>query len=189
MIKLYEAAQEVESCFRRHGWKFALIGGLAVIRWGRPRATQDIDFSLFVEFGDEGSLVAELLNEFDARIDDPHSFATTNRVLLIRASNGVEVDVGLAGFPFELEMLERSTPFEFRAGVLLTTVSAEDLMVLKAFAGRPIDWFDVEGIAVRQERVLDWDSVIERIRSLEELIGESIASPQLEAIREKSRKT
>ncbi len=38
----------------------------------------------------------------------------------------------------------------------LLTCSAEDLIVLKAFAARGRDWVDVEGIIVRQAGALDW---------------------------------
>jgi hypothetical protein len=32
---------------------------------------------------------------------------------------------------------------------------AEDLFVMKAFAARPLDWIDAEGIAVRQAGALN----------------------------------
>jgi hypothetical protein len=39
---------------------------------------------------------------------------------------------------------------------LSANLSAEDLIVLKAFASRPRDWIHVEGIIVRQTGKLDW---------------------------------
>jgi len=48
---------------------------------------------------------------------------------------------------------ERASAFEFEPGVLVRTCSAEDLVVLKVFAGRPQDWIDVEGTIVRQGRI------------------------------------
>ena len=36
------------------------------------------------------------------------------------------------------------------------TCSAEDLIVLKAFAARGRDWADIKGIIVRQAGTLDW---------------------------------
>ena len=32
-------------------------------------------------------------------------------------------------------------------------------MVMKAFASRPKDWIDLEGILLRQRRALDWDYI------------------------------
>ena len=38
---------------------------------------------------------------------------------------------------------------------VILTCGAEDLVVFKAFAGRPQDWLDIEGIAIRQAARLD----------------------------------
>ncbi len=46
MNGLFEAAFEVQTFMQARSWSFCLIGGLAVIRWGEPRMTQDIDLSL-----------------------------------------------------------------------------------------------------------------------------------------------
>jgi hypothetical protein len=43
---------------------------------------------------------------------------------------------------------------------------AEDLIVLKAFASRPQDWIDVESIAIRHRRRLDWKLVFEELEPL-----------------------
>jgi len=57
--------------------------------------------------------------------------------------------------PFEERAVQRASPFAIQGGVTLTTCSAEDLVVFKAFAGRDKDWLDIEGIALRQHRRLD----------------------------------
>nr|AAU82590.1 hypothetical protein GZ18F2_20 [uncultured archaeon GZfos18F2] len=41
----------------------SFIGGLAVIRWGEVRMTQDIDLSLFTEFGNEETYINSLLEK------------------------------------------------------------------------------------------------------------------------------
>ena len=82
-----------------------------------------------------------------------------NRVLLLRASNGLDIDISLGALPFEEDCVTRATPFAFDQAVELVTCSAEDLIVLKAFADRGQDWRDVEGVIVRQGQSLDWDYV------------------------------
>jgi hypothetical protein len=52
---------------------------------------------------------------------------------------------------------------------MLRTCSAEDLVVLKAFADRPQDWLDIEGVLVRQGRSLDRAQVIDELLPLLEL--------------------
>jgi hypothetical protein len=61
----------------------------------------------------------------------------------------------------EAEVVERASAFDFPPRVALRTCSAEDLIVLKAFASRPKDWMDVDGVIVRQAGRLDW-SYVER---------------------------
>lgn len=63
------------------------------------------------------------------------------------------------------------------------TCSAEDLIVLKAFAGRGQDWVDVERIIVRQTGKLDWDYIREQLRPLAELKDRHAILDQLEARR------
>jgi hypothetical protein len=39
MNAIVEAAVEIQNFLQARGWRFCVIGGLAVIRWGQPRAT------------------------------------------------------------------------------------------------------------------------------------------------------
>ena len=65
--------------------------------------------------------------------------------------------------------MDRSSDFAFARDITLRTCSAEDLVVLKAFADRPQDWLDVEGIVVRQGRTLNRARVMEELIPLLEL--------------------
>ena len=67
-------------------------------------------------------------------------FALERRVLLLETASGVPLDISLGGLPYEARVIERSTPWEVEPGVTVMTCSAEDLLVLKAFAGRVQDW-------------------------------------------------
>ena len=71
---------------------------------------------------------------FEPRIDDAVTFARDNRVLLLKTRTGVGLDIALAGMPFEEAAIPRASPFLFPPDVSLRTCSAEDLVVLKAFA-------------------------------------------------------
>jgi hypothetical protein len=153
---LYQAAGEIFAFFQVQGWRSCLIGGMAVLRWGRPRATQDVDVSLFTDFGNEERFVDTILARFPRRTPDARERALEHRVLLTAASNEVGIDVALAAFPFEDAVIHRASPFQFEPGVVIPTASAEDLIISKAFANRPIDWMDVEGIMIRQKKRLDW---------------------------------
>ncbi|MBU4287639.1 MAG: nucleotidyl transferase AbiEii/AbiGii toxin family protein [Proteobacteria bacterium] len=169
MNSLFQAGLELQQFFLGKEWPFCFIGGLAVIRWGEVRMTQDIDLSLFTEFGNEETYINSLLEKFNSRITDPIDFAKKNRVLLLSASNGVSVDISLAGLLFEQQMIKGATSFPFSPECFLITCSAEDLVVLKAFADRARDWMDVEGIIMRQGNSLDLDYIIKQLTPFCEL--------------------
>lgn len=173
MIEVLQAAKSVQEALESRNWEFAFIGGIAVNRWGRARMTNDADVCLFTDFGAEESFIDKLLSEFSPRIENAREFALTNRVLLLTTSNGFGVDISLGAFDFERAAVERSSLFEFPGGVKLRTVSAEDLVVMKAFAGRPQDWFDVEGILNRQAATIDMLRVEQDLEPLCELKGEA----------------
>jgi hypothetical protein len=169
MNEVFVAASEIQDFIQTKEWSFCIIGGLALARWGQPRATADVDITLLTGFGTEVPFIDDLLEKFRSRRSDAKEFALRNRVLLLQAANGVGIDVALAGLPFEERVTMRATHFDFGRGVCLLTASADDMVVLKAFAGRPQDWIDVEGIIVRQGSKLNWSQILDELRPLCEL--------------------
>jgi hypothetical protein len=166
---LFEAAIDIQRFIVSRGWRSTVIGGLAVQRWGEPRQTRDVDLALLTGIGNEADFIDPLLAHYAGRRTDARAFALTYRVLLIETKSGIPLDVSLAALPFEERVVARSTPFEFLPGTAVTTCSAEDLVVLKAFADRPQDWLDVEGIIVRQGLALDRARVMSELHPLLEL--------------------
>jgi hypothetical protein len=62
----------------------------------------------------------------------------------------------------------------------LITCSAEDLVVHKTFAGRDLDWGDVERVLTRQHGKLDIKQIQAELKPLLELKGELEAMDKLE---------
>lgn len=153
------AARDVLAVLDDAGIRACVIGALAVHRWGEPRATRDADLSALAPFGDEGQVVDTLLRRFQARRADARAFALVNRVLLLTTQGGVDVDVGLAAFPFETEALEMASSWEIVPSVSLRTCPADHLVVYKLVAARPHDIGDMESIVRRQGRRLDVDRI------------------------------
>ncbi len=144
------ATAELQGFCEAAGWRFCFIGGIAVQRWGEPRLTQDADLTIITGFGGEASFVDALLDSFEGRRSDAREFALRNRVVLIATAEGVPVDISLGAMPFEERAVARATDYAMAPEVVIRTCSAEDLVVMKAFAGRARDWLDIEGIIDRQ---------------------------------------
>ena len=152
---LVAAAQDVLAVLDAAHIPACLIGGLVISRWGQPRATTDADFSVLAPYGEETRVLDILLAQFERRRPDAREFALDRRVLLLASARGVGIDVALAAFPFEIEAIERATPWSLSEGVVLRTCSAEHLAIYKLVAARPQDLIDLEGIVRRQGPRLD----------------------------------
>ncbi len=144
MIALFEAAKQLQDFSDRQGWRSCFIGGIAVQRWGEPRVTRDVDLALLAGFGGEDEFVETLLAAYPPRVEHAAEFARRNRVLLLQTTSGVGIGISLAALPFEELLVSRATIFDFGPGLDIRTCSAEDLLVLKLFASRPLDISDAE---------------------------------------------
>ena len=152
-------------------------------RWGEPRLTVDVDVTVVTGFGTEEPFVDAVLDRYEARRSDAREFALVARVLLAQSAEGVGIDIALGGLPFEERMIDRSSRYEFTESANLRTCSAEDLIVLKAFAARERDWLDVQGVIIRQGDALDWDLICEELSPLCELKESPETMRRLESIR------
>jgi hypothetical protein len=83
----------------------------------------------------------------------------------------VDVDVALGALPFEERSVQRASAWSWAEGQSLITCSAEDLIVHKAFAGRDLDWNDVERVLIRQHGKLNLKQIHVELKPLLELKG------------------
>lgn len=180
MSTLLDVAAAVQDVCVTRDWPFCFIGGIAVQRWGEPRATIDVDVMVLTGLGGEPPVIDALLDRFTARVDDAAAFARRNRVLLLETAERIGIDVALAAIPYEQRVIARASDHELVAGRPLRICSAEDLVVLRAFAGRTIDWADIERVVARVGAGLDVDLVLDEAMPLLEI---KEASGDLERLR------
>jgi hypothetical protein len=166
---LFRAAADFQTFCATRGWNCCVIGGLAVQRWGEPRQTRDVDLTLLTGLGSEERFADPILAHYRARVPDARRFALERRVLLVETTDRIPLDISLGGLPYEARVVARASPFVLAPDATLTTCSAEDLVVLKAFAGRVQDWLDIEGVLARQGTRLDRELVLAELRPLLDL--------------------
>lgn len=127
-----------------------IIGGQAVLLYGEPRLTRDIDITLGVDI-DELERVQKAIAELplSTLTEDPKSFVASTHVLpLLHAESGIRVDLIFSSSPYEQEALKRVTRKAVQ-GVDVPFASLEDIIVHKIVAGRPRDMEDIRGILTR----------------------------------------
>ena len=177
-----QAAWFVEKLLRSVNKDFCFIGGMALFRWSEPRLTRDIDLTILCPFGEEEPLIDWLLTHLEKRLPDAKAYALKNRVLLLRHGL-IDVDISLGAIDFEYHAIERRSQHLYAPNIHLTTCSAEDLIVFKAFAARGQDWVDVESIIKRRGNKLDWTIIETELTPLVMLKEQPEIMDKLRAIR------
>ena len=167
----------------RASLRWYVFGAQAVLAYGAPRLTADVDITL-----DPGSLgtpeLLTLLAEEGIVVHD-ESFAATlasSRLLpLTYRSSGIAVDVVLAGAGIEQDFLARVRAVEI-GGVSVPMLCVEDLIATKVVAGRRKDRDDIVGILQNQTDKLDRKLLFEVLAALDDGLDEPRAVRRFEQI-------
>lgn len=168
---------------RRLDLRWYLFGAQAVMIWGRPRLSADVDVTVALEPSESSSFVEAMARAgFKLRIDSGvEAFVVRTRVLpFLHAATRMPLDVVLAGPGLEQEFLARAERVDL-GGVKIPVMSAEDLVVTKVLAGRPKDLDDVAGILRERGKRLDIARIRATIELIEKALGQSDLSPLFEA--------
>jgi len=166
----------------RVGWY--VFGAQAVLHWGRPRLTEDIDITVQLGALDLRQLVAQLQEAgFTLRVEGTDAFITQTRVVpLAFGSTGWALDLVVGGPGLEEEFVRRAVLVAVAPNVIVPIISAEDLIVTKVLAGRPKDLDDIRGVLLAQAGRLDVDRTRRVLVMLEEALGVSDLLPVFEKL-------
>lgn len=151
-----DVAARVADRFDEAGIAYAIGGALALIAWGAPRATADVDISVFVG-PDELPRVLDALERAGVMLPGDAARSAA-RIGLFRGALGrTPVDVYTSSHPHHQAMYERRRLVELPGGAARWFISPEDLAVLKIFYGRAKDELDLQRlVAVRPDLDLDY---------------------------------
>lgn len=118
----------------------------------------------------------------EPRLSNAVAFARASRVLLLHhRPTRLDVDVTLAGLPFEEEALRRSVTAEVE-GLSLRLAAPADLVIMKAVARRPQDITDIEGL-LDQHPDLDLNRVKDQLREFSAVLGPEVLDDFLDLLR------
>lgn len=162
------------------GWY--LFGAQAVVVWGRPRLTADVDVTVRLRSEDTATFWHEMEQAgFRLRVSDPEAFLARTRVLpFLHVPTQLPLDVVLAGSGIEDRFIERAIRIEIE-GLSVPVASPEDLIVMKVLAGRPKDLEDVRTVLTERLTKLDVAYIRSMLGTIEQALGQSDLLPLLEA--------
>ena len=168
---------------RRRGVGWYLLGAQAVIYWGRPRLSADVDVTVRLPLEEARALAAALQEEgFHPLVEDLEAFVARTRVLpLEHRATGLPVDVVFGGPGLEEEFLKRAVPVVI-GGETVPVIAPEDLVVTKILAGRAKDIEDVRGILAVRGPTLDLDRTRALLALLEKALDRSDLVPELDRL-------
>lgn len=133
---------------------YMIIGGQAVLLYGTPRLTQDIDITLGISVDGLSDVVA-ICNAAGLSIipDDYQGFAQKTFVLPAQdKKSGIRVDFIFSFTPYEQQAIKRARKVKI-GDRFVKFASAEDVIIHKIFAGRPRDMEDIRHIVIKNPSV------------------------------------
>ena len=162
--------------------RYALVGGFAVMAWGQPRMTLDVDALVAVDAKAAASLQDACRNEgLRVSIEDIQSaIAEGSHVTVFDEQSPYHVDAKLARTAFELSEINEAKRITFSDGELVIA-RPEDTIAFKLVYGSPQDLQDARSILIRQKGVVNLDqlrALAVRLgveKSLERLLDEAQA--------------
>jgi predicted nucleotidyltransferase len=154
---------------------YMVIGGQAILLYGEPRLTKDIDITLGA--GVEGfAQISQLVRELALRIlvDDPEAFVQKTMVLpVIEDTSGIRVDFIFSHSPYEQQAIARAREVLFGA-TAVKFASLEDVVIHKIIAGRGRDIEDVRSILLKNPDY-DADYITRWLKQFEQLLQEEFS--------------
>ena len=131
-----------------------VIGGQAVLLYGEPRLTKDIDITLGINIDrlDEMLKIVKELS-FTLLPEDVPSFVQKTMVLpVLEKRSGIRVDFIFSFTPYETQAIGRARRVVL-AGQEICFASPEDLIIHKIFAGRPRDMEDAKTLILKNHGI------------------------------------
>jgi hypothetical protein len=165
MTALEAALVAIAGQLEAAGVPHAVIGGIANAVWGEPRATLDVDVSVWVEDDAIDPLLARLAGHFVLLPRTPADFVRETRVLPLETGAGIRIDLIFGLLPFERAAIERSV-IKTIAGRPIRVCTAEDLVLYKIVSDREQDRRDVIAILHRRGSDLDRAYLDPRVHEL-----------------------
>jgi predicted nucleotidyltransferase len=133
---------------------YMIIGGQAVLLYGRPRLTQDIDITLGIDT-DKFALIEKVCGSLGLKMlaQKPYEFAMQTRVVPAEDKKTlIRVDFIFSFSDYEAKAIERVRKVKID-GYSVKFASCEDVIIHKLIAGRAIDEEDIKSIMLKNKDI------------------------------------
>jgi predicted nucleotidyltransferase len=139
---------------------YMIIGGQAVLVYGRPRLTRDIDITLGVDT-DRFDSIEGVCKKLKLRIlvENPEDFARDTKVLPAEEPDSkVRIDFIFSFTQYEAQAIKNAKRI-LVDDYQVKFASCEDVIIHKMVAGRAIDEEDVKSILIKNKDTVDLEYI------------------------------
>lgn len=136
---------------------YMIIGGQAVLLYGTPRLTRDIDITLGIDT-DEFAEIEKVYEKIGLKllVKNPRDFAKQTKVLpLEELRSKMRVDFIFSFTPYEEQAINKARKV-ILDGYPVRFASCEDIIIHKMFAARAIDEEDIKGILIKHKKGINF---------------------------------
>ncbi len=142
--------KDVFSSLQRHKVRYVVIGGIAAVLHGVPRATFDLDILIDPDPDNAKNLLAAFLEAKlgTAAMTTPEELLS-QEITIFKDRVRIDVQTSTPGLNFE-EAWKRRETMEYQKQKFYVA-SREDLIASKRAAGRPVDLEDVRLLELKDE--------------------------------------
>lgn len=164
---------KISRALDKNSLPYMIIGGQAVLLYGEPRLTRDIDITLGMGTDKLGQLL-DIIKKIDL-VPLPEnivSFAEKTFVLPVKdIKTNIRVDFIFSQTSYEKQAIERVNQVNFKNRIV-RFASLEDIIIHKIFAGRPRDLEDVGSIMLKNPE-FDKNYIIKWLEEFDSTMGQS----------------
>ena len=132
---------------------YMVIGGQAVLLYGEPRLTKDIDITLGIGIEGLARMEAVVFKlRFRPLVSDIENFVRETMVFPVAdEKSGIRVDFIFSFSAYEKQAIERARGIPL-GSIMVRFASVEDVIIHKMLAGRPRDLEDIESILLKNPK-------------------------------------
>ncbi len=163
---------------------YMVIGGQAVLLYGEPRLTKDIDITLGI--GTEGlEKIKKIVSKLNLKIliNNVEEFVKKTMVFpVFEEKTGIRVDFIFSFSLYERQAIERANSINF-GKTIVKFATLEDTVIHKIISGRPRDIEDIKSILLKNP-TYNSDYIVKWLKEFDKSMNENFCDSFQKIIKE-----
>jgi len=185
-MQLKNLIKKIAKEFKKNKIEYMIIGGQAVLIYGAPRLTKDIDITLGADI-DRYEEILKVAQNLKLKIlpKDPYRFVKETKVLpLFDEKTGFRIDLIFSFSEYAKEALNRVNKIKID-NTYVNYVSIEDLIINKIISGRERDIEDIKSILIKNKKI-DKKYILKWLREFEKVLNRNLRKTFMKLIKGKN---